>query len=829
MDDDRSFGHWLKRRRKGLDLTQAELAQRVGCAVGTIRRLESEDLRPSKQVAERLAAALSIPAERRGDFVAFARRQSRAEAFEMPAAQAVPAEPPEPRAPQADLPAPATPLIGRAHTAAAAGAVLLSPEVRLLALTGPPGIGKTRLALQLAADARPAFADGVWFIGLAPLGSPSMVLPAIAQALGLRDDGRPLPAALADRLRYARLLLVLDNCEHVIGAAPALAELLAAAPRLKLLCTSRVALRLSGEHEFVVPPLALPDLRNLPGSDTLEQYAAVRLFAARARAVQAKFAITADNARTVAEICHRLDGLPLAIELAATRTKLFTPSALLARLDRRLPLLTEGPRDAPARQRTLEAAIAWSYDLLEPHEQALFDWLGIFAGGWTIEAAEGVITFERLDVERYNLLDGLTALVDHSLVQQSTGADDEPRFTMLETIREYALARLAARDALAAARRQHADYYLALATAGERELLGPRQPVWLERLDQDSDNMRAVLDWSLAAGGDPRTALQLGGRLWWFWWASGQASEGRGWLARALERAPAANADRARALLAAGNLAFFAGDFAIAQPLLEEAEALATAQSQAITRAYAVMLIGSIKALSGDIGAGGALIAAGEALLRACGPDAAWFLGTTLIAQLLLGLHNGDTDFAQRYGEEALAIFQTIGQPYGIASALNYLGDIARVRGDYPTAEARYTASLPLMRRSNVKSDLPALLHNLGNVALAKGERERAAELFAEAIELHRHMGDRMGIAECLNGLAAIAAGADPLRAARLYGAAAALRDTLGMPMWAAERIEYERNLAAARSLASDATWESAWAIGQALSLDQALAEASIH
>ncbi|HEY3231200.1 MAG TPA: helix-turn-helix domain-containing protein, partial [Roseiflexaceae bacterium] len=362
MDEDVSFGRWLRRRRKALDLTQQELGQRAGCAEGTIRKLEADDMRPSKQIAERLADQLGVPATERAAFVSFARSQSRpavftvaagdqvAQATRSPAAPILEQSADSILAPRRNLPAPPTPLIGRAADVAAVRDRLLNIDVRLVSLLGPPGIGKTRLALWVATDLADSFADGVVFVALAPISNPDLVVPTIAQALGLVEGGsQPLFDHLVAHLRDKQLLLVLDNFEQVVEAAPQIADLLAATRRLKLLVTSRVALRLSGEHEQVVPPLALPDLLHLPANEVLAQCPAVALFSVRAQAVQASFAITHENALAIAAICHRLDGLPLAIELAATRIKVFTPQTLLARLDRCLPLLTSGARDLPAR------------------------------------------------------------------------------------------------------------------------------------------------------------------------------------------------------------------------------------------------------------------------------------------------------------------------------------------------------------------------------------------------------------------------------------------------------------------------------------------------
>jgi predicted ATPase/transcriptional regulator with XRE-family HTH domain len=466
MDATLSFGSWLKRRRRALGLTQAELARRVGYVEVTIRKIEADELRPSFQAAENLAKVLVIAPEERQAFICIARDEAHPEDMPTPVMMADLRQEANALQRPNNLLAPVTSLVGREQEVRRVSTLLAHESVRLLTLTGPGGVGKTRLAIQAAHDLLDHFEDGICFVSLAPISAPDLIASTIVQALGMREtSSRSLLDRLKDFLCDKHLLLLLDNFEHVIASGPLVAELLAAAPGVKVLVTSRAVLRLSGEHEFPVAPLEVPDLKRLPPIGVLAQYAAVELFVQRARAVTPSFQFTPANAASVAELCVRLDGLPLAIELAAARVKLLPPHMLLARLDYCLPILTGGSRDLPARQQTLRATIDWSYDLLTGAEQQMFRRLAVFVGGCTLEAVEAVLIDQHEatnDVDRtrafqpaaLDILDGLTALMDKSLIQQSD-TDGEPRFTMLETIREYALERLAESGEADAVQRRH--------------------------------------------------------------------------------------------------------------------------------------------------------------------------------------------------------------------------------------------------------------------------------------------------------------------------------------------------------------------------------------
>lgn len=744
--------------------------------------------------------------------------------------------------PPTNLPAPTTALIGRDQERADLVNLLRRADVRLVTLTGPGGTGKTRLSLQVATDLLADFGDGVYFVALAPIQEPGLVVATIAQTLGvLALGGQPLLEVLKNYLHDRRMLLVLDNFEQVEAAAPFVAALLAAAPGVKAVITSRAVLRLAGEHEFRVPPLTLPDLAHLSARSDLAQNAAVTLFVERAAAAKASFQLDDANAQAIAEICCRLDGLPLAIELAAARCKLLSPQALLTHWTNTLQVLTGGPRDLPARQQTLRATIDWSYHLLERDEQILFRRLAIFVGGCTLDAAAAVCALDNgsqflprtegrpTTPDPFFVLDRLTTLVEQSLLIVEEQPNGQPRFRMLETIREYALERLAVSGETPILSQLHAHYFLALAEESEPKLTSSEQLQWLARLDQEHDNLRAALTASKDLPGGVEFGLRLAAALWFFWAVRGHGSEGKSWLESLLlqtaQQTPtqALMQLRATALNRAASLARDLADYRRATALGEESLSLARTFGDVRNMAWAQYELGVTMMFLGDYARAQSHYQEGLMLFRALGDSRG--IGWTLNDMGGLAMAQGDYTQAAIYHAESLAVARGVGNTRDIAIHLVKEAMIVQVEGNYEQTVGKLNESLVLFRQLKDQQNIPLVLHSLAYVAQLQGDFDRTQKLFDEALHLYERIGNRFGLARCLAGLAAVAEAAGHFaRAAQLYGAAAAQHHNISAYLEPAERTDYERSLAAVRNALGEAAFAAAFATGQALSPTQALA-----
>jgi predicted ATPase/DNA-binding CsgD family transcriptional regulator len=737
-------------------------------------------------------------------------------------------------------------------------------DVRLVTLTGPGGIGKTRLGLQVAAELADRFPDGVYFVNLAPISDPEFVVPAIAQALAVKEiAGQALLDQLKAWLREKQLLILLDNFEQVVSAAGQVAALLATCANLKMVVTSRMTLRVQAEHEFAVPPLALPDPKHLPDLGTLSQYEAVALFLQRAQAVKPEFQVTNASAPAITEICVRLDGLPLAIELAAARIKLLPPQALLARLGQRLDVLTGGARDAPARQQTLRDTIAWSYQLLDAAEQRLFQRLSVFAGGCTLKAVEAIGDTAGQVFER------VASLIDKSMLQQTEEQGEEPRLLMLETIRAYGQACLEASGEEEVIRHAHAAYYLRLSETAEQEIEGPQQALWLERLEQEHDNLRTALSWWLEqgeAGQSMEMALRLGAALEQFWMIRGHYSEGRIFLERALAgREGVAKAVQAKALGTAAWLAINQSDMDRGEVLCKESLSLWQELGDTTGIALSLQRLAVVAWVRNNPAVARSFME--EALARWKEVSDKRHIGWVLTWLAYMAAQQGEYARALALGEESLVLYRELESKIGIAGSLGRLTEVlyrsqsdpARVRslleevlalsrevgdklgmahgqrfaaqlalnqGDMTTARSLIEEALSLFREIGNREGMALSLALLARVEAGQGDHTAARTLYEESVTMaSKGMGDKEALASCLEGLASLdAAQGELVRAARFWGAAERLRETIGTPIPPVERADYGRAVASARAQLGEKAFAKALAEGRTMSPEQVLA-----
>lgn len=855
MNDEGStpFGQLLRRWREAAGLTQAELAERAGISDKAIGALESgRRQRPYPSTIRALADALGLSEEQRAELLA-----------------AVPSRSGPPRQGTArssvSLPSAPAPIIGRERELSDIAEMLADRATRVITLTGPGGVGKTRLALAVAARAVEQEDRRVAFVPLAPVSDPALVLPTVAQALELPEsDAGPLVPRLAAHLGDEPLILVLDNLEHLLEAATDLADLLAAAPDLTILATSRAPLRIRAEHEIPLKPLELPDMTHIPTVEEVARSAAVQLFLDRARAAVPNFELTATNYAAVAAICRRLDGLPLALELVASRLRALSPLELLTRLEDAVPVLSGGSRDLPERQQTMEAAIDWSFQLLDADSQIALRRLAPFAGGWSLEAAEMVVGWA--DLEGKSIIDLLAGLVEHSLVTAEAQPDGVTRYGMLETIRQFARQQAEAAGEFEHLRDRHLAWCLQYAGQAMRELRGPDQQIWLDRLEREHDNMRAALLWAGEKAFNKKYELRLATALWRFWETRGYVTEGRHWLDRALsnsDRQPARI--RADALNAAGNLARDQGDHERAAELHGESLELRrkakdkpgiarslvnlgnvmldqgkyvharVLYTEALERfrelenewdiANALNNLGIVSGYLGEYEAASTLLEEAIELRRKLGEAAS--LARSLDALGVVRRRLGELDQAAELHEQSLAIRREIGEPRGIALSLMHLGQVARYRGDCERARELIEQALEIRHEVEDRFGIAICLNALADVERALGNGKRALQLYREALQMQRRIGVNDGLADSLLGISALVLErGDAAAAARLLAASDGLREASSQQIAPVDRAAYDELVAAVHTRLDGQQLEQELAAGRALSGQQALEHA---
>ena len=780
--EEQSFGYWLRLKRKSLDLTREGLAERVGYSAATIKKLEEEERRPSAQMIEKLAQIFNIPPNEQPAFLRCARGELDSQSPET--GEDAPWKP-SANLPRSNLPIMVTSLIGREKEIAEIQDYLLSPDVHLVTLTGPPGIGKTRLSIESARRALPDFPQGVFFVALAPLDSPALIPVTVAQAMGYVGAGNvSTMEQLKEGIGNKQLLIVLDNCEHLIeDVASLVSSLLSVCPRLKILATSRESLRVPGEWQYPMPTLDVPDLDSpAVNTDTVSNFPALTLFAERARAVRPNFALDAENIKAITAICKQLDGLPLAIELIAARMRLIAPEALSERLHDEFLLSANGIRGVPTRQKSLKDAIDWSYTLLSEGEQKLFSWLSVFSSGFTLEAAETIFSQAFTETSVSALI---ASLFDKSLLQRSFDSSGEAQYVMLATIQEFARQRLRDTEAEAEIRNWHLAYFLDLTVQADRELRGPNQLEWLDRLTSMHDNLRVALDWAIETG-QIENALQMAHRLWWFWSKRSEFNEGRQWLERVLAMRdallfPDLYTD---VLTQMAHHVFLQIGAREARPFIEQAHAVARGCEDPQTLANAQMVFGLVLTSEEDFAVARSAFEESIALFQEV--QDTWGFAVALMSLAYSANRSEDQAKALALNEQALARFRELGDQYFQSVCLRQRGYLQAKQGDWQEGLAQLRESLRLSRE-------------LGSPLEIAGGLLRLAET-------EQHLGQ-------------------PARAVRLYYAARNVYDYIGA--WhQQEDFKWEQYLASGRVELNESSFAEAEAEGRAMTMDQAVAYA---